>query len=451
MTPASLADRVRDIQTGTPGLDAVIDLVHAGRLPEAAVAMQPILDQPGAGPSEWYWAAVLCHQMRRYDGACAMFESVLDAWPDFGPALYNAGVAWECQGRYEAAASRYRRAIAQWGPTSPAVPPLVNLAGCLYRLGKAEDGYDAHSRALDVDCTGDDEALTARSAVRLLRGDYARGFAEYESRRRLGQFRSANWAPAFGAPWEGQKTRTPVLLYHEQGAGDTIQMLRYAADVERMSGCPVILCVQPELKRLCEGWHRQPWAIKRVITRAELDPKRHHWHAPLMSLPYLTGHTDVVPSAPYLKAAARPAGKPPLAVGLCWKGNPEHNNDRDRSVPSFDVLKPLLAAFPHVRWVSLQQGAAAPFSPALAARDFAETADIVAGLDLVITIDSAVAHLAGALGVPTWILVPTAPEWRWGLGESTPWYPSATLYRRRSTTEWGEMVGRIAADLGRLV
>ena len=253
-----------------------------------------------------------------------------------------------------------------------------------------------------------------------------------------------------------------MLVHAEQGLGDTLQFARYVPMLAARGG-RVVLEVPPELCRLLAG----------LAGVAELVPHgaplpRVAVQVPLLSLPgrFGTGPDTIPAATPYLRAEpgavaawrARLGAASGLNVGIAWAGSRLHRNDRHRSV-ALDRLAPL-ARIPGARLFALQVGAAAAelgpaglpihdLAPDIA--DFADSAAIVTALDLVVTIDSALAHLAGALARPVWVLVPFAPDWRWGMtGESTPWYPTMRLFRQRRPGDWDEPVGRVAAALAAL-
>jgi hypothetical protein len=231
--------------------------------------------------------------------------------------------------------------------------------------------------------------------------------------------------------------------------------------VARRGAGRVLLLVQAPLRRLLAGLP----GVDRLLTPGETLPP-FDLHCPLLSLPgaFRTALSTVPAEVPYLRpepeAAARwrerLAPLPGLRAGLVWAGNPGHSNDRNRSIP-FDALSPLWRV-PGVSWASLQVGARAgdprqagtgavhDLSPALG--DFAETAAAIAALDLIVAADTAVAHLAGALGRPVWLMLPHVPDWRWLLRrEDSPWYPTARLFRQERPGDWAGVVGRIAAEI----
>lgn len=300
------------------------------------------------------------------------------------------------------------------------------------------------------------EGWLGRAVTRLVRGDLKNGFEDFEHR----------WMrPMPGPAWDGRRLNGETLLIHaEQGFGDAIQFARFAP-LAADRGARVVLEVHPALVRL----------LRRLDPRVEIHPSDrppppYDLHCPIMSLARLFGATlDNLP-APlcYLTpepgeaaqtAAAIRAGKgreAALNIGLCWAGNPAHKNDHNRSIPAA-VLAELLNT-PGVAFWSLQTGDAAnALPPDLASRlrpppfpltDFAATAALIAALDAVVTVDTSIAHLTGALGVPGRVLLPYAPDWRWLIDRAdSPWHPSLRLIRQQRPGDWAGVVRQISALL----
>lgn len=297
----------------------------------------------------------------------------------------------------------------------------------------------------------------------LRQGRYPEGWAALESRPPNLAFKQLLPAPR----WEGEDLAGKSLLVGQEGGhGDMIMFSRYLPLLRDLGAARLGLICLPGLKRLFSTLE----GVDTVIAMGEPipGPGWDHWILPA-SLPLRFGTTaDTIPAPiPYLRPdAARSeawAGRlpPRPRVGLVWKGNPDFMNDLDRSLPHLHALAPL-AAVPGVRFVSLQKGpgqdeAAAPpagmdlFDAAPDLHDFADTAALVAQLDLVIAIDTAVAHLAGALGRPCWVLLPHyRTDWRWfETGEASPWYPgSMRLFRQGPDRDWAPVLARVAAELG---
>jgi len=312
----------------------------------------------------------------------------------------------------------------------------------------------AFARAIAAD-PGLADGWWNRGILRLLRGDYARGLADYEWRwRRPGVVR-----PTFAMPaWRGEDPAgRRILVWSEQGHGDAIQFLRFVPMLAGL-GAEVVLAVPGRLLGLVAGVDGigRAVAIEAPLPAADLE-------APLMSLPLLLGLGDATPEVASPALAPPPAvalardGRP--VVGLVWAGSPVNESDAWRSL-TLQRLRPALAVG-GLRWLSLQFGpraadiAAAGLADRLAdpgerLGDFAATAGFVAAVDLVVTVDTAMAHLAGALAKEAWVLLAHVPDWRWGLaGETTPWYPSLRLLRQRSPGDWDGVVDRLARALER--
>ncbi|MBM3801935.1 MAG: glycosyltransferase family 9 protein [Acidimicrobiia bacterium] len=283
-------------------------------------------------------------------------------------------------------------------------------------------------------------------------GRLPEGWAAYESRLRISDLVPPR---RFDAPvWDGQPFQGQTLLVTaEQGLGDTIQFIRYVPMAKARGGAIVVECQAP-LTGLLEGCK----GIDQIVSCGQPLP-HHDWHISLLSLPYVFQTTlETIPNeVPYLKllhTVERVPGKP-LRVGLAWAGNPRQQRDRMRSC-RFEELLPLFEVA-GIHWVCLQKEIPAADLDTVVAcdrvervnlSDFAATAQRMPGLDLVISVDTSVAHLAGALGVPVWILLAKASDWRWLLErDDSPWYPSARLVRQRTTGDWKEVVRRVSAEL----
>lgn len=365
-------------------------------------------------------------ELRRYDEALLCLERALELQPDMALALYNQGNALQCQNRLEAAMRSYDAALAL-------APEMV----------------DAHF---------------AQSACRLLMGDLPQGLRQYEWRLRKPKYLAQQHTrPRWlgDAPLQGKT----LLVYAEQGLGDTLQMVRYLPQLAAR-GARVILQVQDALQTLLE--HVAGASGVTVIGAQQAPP--HDLHVALMSLPAVLGASlSTIPAdVPYIRAdAARSAqwqrklgARTAPRVGLAWAGNPKHDNDSMRSIPLPKMLQLLQ---PGRQCISLQRDLNAADrlllarTPALhnyadAQTDFAETAALVAQLDLVICVDTSVAHLAGAMGKPVWLLLPFAPDWRWMLErEDSPWYPTMRLFRQQRPGDWDAVLEnvRVALDADR--
>ena len=304
------------------------------------------------------------------------------------------------------------------------------------------------------------EARYVESHLSLLFGDLPLGWDQFEARLELPgrphpqrDFPQPRWQ---GAPFPGQT----LLVTWEQGFGDTLMFVRYLTRVKALGGRVLLSAQGPlaDLAATCPG-------VDGVVPFGDPLPP-FDLHVPLLSLPALFRTTlATIPAAiPYLDVPDRVPNRAALAallapsqgrtrVGLVWAGNPTHPRDRKRSLPP-EALAPL-AALPGVAWHSFQlEPGTAPPLPGLVAlgpllSTFSDTAYALSGMDLVITVDTALAHLAGALGIPTLLLVTFLPDWRWLLGrEDSPWYPSLRLCRQPNPGDWDGLLRRLAAELG---
>lgn len=332
----------------------------------------------------------------------------------------------------------------------------ANLGLALTRLGRFKEALAALRASLQL-APGHRDARLGLATTLLLLGRFEEGFAAYEGRP------TPPAAPGAPPVWRGEALagRT-IRLEAEQGLGDTIQFVRYLPEVAHR-GARVQLVAPAALAPLMRGL---PGLDALSAPGAPTLPS--DFRCALPSLPHRFGaELGAIPSeVPYLRAepvavarwGAALAGLPGRRIGLVWAGNPSHLNDRNRSIP-FHRLAPLWAV-PGVSWVSLQCGAAAAalegasigavrdVSPAL--HDFGETAAALMQLDLLVTVDTSVAHLAGALGCPAWVLLPWLPDWRWLLGRGdSPWYPTLRLLRQQRQGDWDGVLRRVADALAR--
>jgi len=357
-----------------------------------------------------------------------------------GNALYQ-------QRRDREATACYRKAL-ELDPNYASAH--TNLANALLREGQREEMIAHYQRAVELDpqSAGGHYNL---ALAHLREGRCGEGWREHEWRWDFRELKLTR--RKFAAPqWKGEALNGAAILLHaEQGLGDTLQFIRYAPLVAERGGS-VVVEVQPPLQRLLG---RLP-GVKQVIARGAPLPS-FAWHCPLMSLPlaFATEVGTIPVRTPYVHAeqsevetAWRRWPGEGLRVGVAWAGNPRHGNDRQRSM-ALRELQPL-ADVEGVRWYSLQTGAAErqlrelafPAVDALAGvTDFAVTAALMGTLDLVISVDTAVAHLAGAMGIPVWVVLPQLADWRWmDKREDSPWYPTARLFRQQTAGDWSAPV-----------
>jgi hypothetical protein len=303
-------------------------------------------------------------------------------------------------------------------------------------------------------------ARSPRGLLQLLLGRFESGWADYECRRAAtGKVQSQR----FSAPdWDGLPlpAGATLLVHCEQGAGDSIQFVRYLPQVKQRAGCEVVLECPASLTRLFAGLD----GVDRVVVQGGRLPA-HSAQIPLLSLPLKFGTTLATIPAPVPYLGAQPRAdlrrNGPLHVGIVWAGNPAHRFDAQRSV-EFDCMCRWLEKMDSVQWVILQlqrrpdelpelvrqRGWIDPFAGHADPPDYADTAAVVAGLDLVIGVDTSVIHLAGAMGVAVWALIPFSPDWRWMLQrDDSPWYPTMRLFRQGTPGDWAKVLEEVGKEL----
>lgn len=395
--------------------------------------------------------------------AVACFEEALRLRPKFPAVLNRLGAAYSRLHRWKDAVACYLLLVRRQ-PTRASAHQQLGAAYA--ELGQLELAQQHLENALSLR-PNHAAARVDRAVLWLKQGDFERGWTEYEWRWRLPGLRPRSMPKAL---WDGTSlTGRRILLHTEQGMGDTLQFVRYAA-VLQASGAHVILLSPPALARLlarCSG------IDELVLEGAALPP--FDVHAPLLSLPGLlrTNRASIPAQIPYLSAdperieawRRKLESYHGLKIGIAWQGNPNLHNDACRSTP-LAHFEPL-AAVPRVHLFSLQKHVGTvqltrlrsrfPVvdlvrSADLAAGPFMDTAAIMKTLDLVIACDTAVAHLAGALGVPVWLLLSAGnSDWRWMENSTqTPWYPTMRLFRQKTQGDWLEVFQRLAAALNSL-
>lgn len=459
------------------------------RLPEAEKNFREALRLRPDFPEAYNNLGILLENQGAFEGAVAAYGEALRIKPNAADVHNNLGVALAAQRKYDEAAASYRRSLALT-PDSPLA--LNNLGNSLRALGQIDEAVCCLRQAIRlksdyaeaynnlgialVQQRQDREALLCyekalyfrpdypeahlnRSLAWLACGEFERGWSEYEWRWKA---RDVNCRAFRQRRWDGSDLHgRTVFIYLEQGVGDTLQFIRYAR-LLKQRGATVIVEAQNSLLKLLANCP----AIDRLVpTGGELP--EFDLQAPLLSLPGLVGTTfDSIPAdVPYLRAdpqltsrwRERLASIEGFRIGIAWQGNPQYRGDRQRSVP-LRCFAPL-AAIPDVQLISLQKGYGAEQLAEAAGQfpvidlgeidgesgAFMDTAAIMQNLDLVITSDTAMPHLAGALGVPVWTALPLVADWRWMReGERCSWYPTMRLFRQRDSGDWDELFGRIA-------
>jgi tetratricopeptide (TPR) repeat protein len=400
-------------------------------------------------------------------GAWRWLRWALEREPGHAEAVNMHGILLHQEGRFSEAVEVFKQAEALGSRAATS-----NRGNSLLDLGFMDEALQAQELAVERD-PGSFGARYNLSLTRLRLGRWEQGWPGYEARWR---FREVHRAPrVFPQPrWQGEELGgRRILLHAEQGLGDTIQFCRYASMVAARGG-QVILQVQEPALRLMQSLAVVHAGLAQTALLGSKPPE-FDLECPLLSLPAVLGTTvETVPwPGAYLGATAeavagkwiqfpavRTEGEKTLRAGLAWAGNPRYKADRLRSV-KLATLLPLLRT-PGITWITLQKGAAAEQLSTLPNDvsvldgssgdcDLAETAALVSTLDLVITTDTSIAHLAGAMGKPVWILLPHLSDWRWMQQiETTPWYPAARLFRQRAPGDWAAVVERVIGELSKL-
>lgn len=468
-------------------------LLSLGRLDEALGAFERAIELDPKNAEAHSNRAVVLAGLNRREEAVGSYEAALEIRPEFLDAMNGLGVTLQELGRAADALPLYDRALKlrpqSWelhynrgnalralnrpaealdaydlglSLAAPNAAMLANRAVALLSLGRYEEalaGCEA-SIALDPDYV---DAQWNKALLLLMKGDYLPGWRQYEWRWRQAQYKGGEVQE--GVRWLGQpplEAGRRLLMFYEQGLGDTIQMLRYA-EIAAGQGAVVGVVTPPALQELAG-------TVKGVAeSLIGGEPVAYHAWTPMMSLPMAFGTTlETVPSqVPYIhtpeaakaKWAARLGRRRRPRVGLVWSGSATHGNDANRSI-ALARLKPLLEA--DAEFVSLQVEYRDEDRAVLEAdgrildlagelKSLTDTAGVIEALDLVVAVDTSVAHLAGALGKPVLLLLAFVPDFRWGVtGERTPWYPTAKLLRQPTAGDWDAVVTAARAEIDAL-
>ena len=456
-----------------------------------AVSQRLLAIQPNNHDGLAFRGETLLNQ-RRYAEAAAVFQSLIDAHPQSWVGYNGLGVALFHQGRISETAPLYQKAIELVKGRNPG--PHNNAGFVCIGEGQLEEAIEHFQKALEIRADSPnvyvnlanayagrlelDRAITAydralffqpdnpdahlgKALLLMLQGKFSGGLLEYEWRwLKFFEHRQSFEQPA----WDGYDIAGKTILLHsEQGFGDTIQFARFARIIAAR-GANVILRCDRELVSLLSRMDGGTRVVPRESPAPPFDV-----HCSLLSVLYALKITaDTIPgNAPYLFADESLKdrwrklidGLEGMKIGICWAGDSSHTRNRDRSA-SLEMFA-LMRDLPGVHWVSLQKGQPGrepvPRGFNLVnmtdrLHDFADTAALIANLDLVISVDTAVAHLAGGLGKPVWTLVPFKPDWRWMLDrEDSPWYPTMRLFRQRTRRDWSEVIGRVRVALEQIL
>ena len=430
-----------------------LGVIHTleSRLEEAAEAYRNAVHARPVYPEAWNNLALLEYARKDFAACEASYRRALLVAPDYQDALYNFAFLLQEQERLQESLALYERLLGQ----NPGLEEAQNNLGNVYlKLNRVSDAQRAYRETLALNASHKEAPWNLGFAC-LLAGDYAQGWLGYEHRLAQREVSGRSWS----APrWDGQfAAGARILVHHEQGLGDTIQFARYLPLLAEGGMQVEVLCQRPLATLLAgtPGVHlcsTNPDQLARPDFQVPFPSLGYHFRTRLDSIPnqvpYLRNQPERLENWRRLFAEL-PAGR--FRVGLVWQGNPGHKNDHNRSLPE-KYFEELLDV-PNCQFLSLQKGtgSAAPdgvndLAPLL--DDFADTAAAVECLDLVISVDTSVAHLAGALGRPVWTLLPFAPDWRWLLHRSdSPWYPSMRLFRQPVPGDWRAVLRDVKREL----
>ena len=447
-------ERAVDLRPGYPAALHQLGLMLAalGRHAEAVVRFRDALRRETDSARVYNSLGLSLSALQHFEEAIQCYRNAAHLRPDGAEVYSNWGMALARLDRIEEAVSCCEKAI-QLKPDLPGAH--LNLGWVAEQSGQRARALTCFDRAVQLNPTYAD-AHMKRAMLWLQEGNFDAGWPEYEWRWQTADAGNRGLTQPLwvGSPLKGRT----ILLYAEQGLGDTIQFVRYAPQVRRRVGWVVVECQKELLKLLsrCLG-------IDRLVARGSALPA-FDVQAPLLSLPgILRTDLNTVPGhVPYVFADRDHVSRwreelnrlQGTKIGIAWQGNQTHFHDRRRSIPLKAFAQ--LARVPGVRLVSLQKGPGIEQLRDLRdgfglldlggrLDDFMDTAAIMKNLDLVITADTAVAHLAGSLGVPVWVALATVSDWRWLLGrEDSPWYPTMRLFRQERSGDWDQVFGRMA-------
>jgi Flp pilus assembly protein TadD len=437
---------------------AALSLLESGKATEAinlfrrVIEVTPGNSQPAQAAEPYYDLGVALAINRQFDDAIAAYRKSLSIDPNNSLAWNNLGNLLKRTGKLSESVDALREAVRlkpDWAD------PQCNLATTFIAQGDIDSAEKLFDAALAL-APDSPQIHYNHGVLLLLKGDFLRGLPEYEWRWKCSEvhiptrFNSPPWR---GEALEGKR----ILLHAEQGLGDTIQFARYIPLVQQRGG-KIVLCVQPEAISLLKSTR----GVEQIASHPNQLP-RCDTHCYLMDLPHALGTTlETIPNeVPYLYPEPallqtwkeKVGNQTGIKVGLAWAGRPTHTNNANRSIDIVNFVP--LAGVPNVIFYSMQIGPGSEetartdlvdFTPQI--KDLADSAALISSLDLILTVDSAVAHLAGAIAKPVWIMLPFAPDWRWMLGRSdSPWYPTARLFRQAKPGDWQSVIEQVRLDL----
>ncbi len=431
-----------------------------GRFDDAALSFQKVLSLKPDYFGAYYNLGLVYSQQGQLDTARKYYQQTILLNPDFYSAYNNLGNVYLQQDQLETSAKCYQQALFLKPDHYEA---CNNLGNVFFHLGKLKEAEDCYEKVLSLNPDQDFcyRVYMHQGLLFLLSGRFKEGWEKYEFRYHLPEFK---YLQKIHLKWDGSvMPGKTILVRYEQGFGDTIQFIRYLPLVKKRCGKLIFVC-QRQLKSLFKAFP----GIDQMLTKYPEKEEELEYHSAIsmMSLPgiFKTDHDNIPADIPYIfpdknisSEFQKKISSDKLNIGLVWSGNPKYKQDCKRSVPLSEFAP--LAKISGINFHSLQVGNQAKeirYSPDgmiiydwhERLHDFADTAGLIANLDLVITVDTSVAHLAGAMGKPVWTLLPFVPDWRWLMNqEDTPWYPTMRLFRQPHHGKWKPVIEKVAEEL----
>lgn len=429
-----------------------VSLQSQGKADEAIACFRKALVFSPHAPEPYNNMGNALKEQGKYDKAISSYHKALKLKPDYPEAYNNIGAAYQNLNRFKEAISNYQKAI---GLRPDYTEAHINMGISYQYCGRLESAISCYQKAIELDPDNAD-AHFHHSYALLLSGKLQEGWKEYEWRFMRDEWRSVHTYHYNSPRWDGSSFQGKTLFVHaEQGLGDTLQFIRYLPMVKNLGGKVVLETVKPMLNLF-----RDFPGVDELVPLSSKQPlfSEYELYIPLMSVPGLFRTTlDTIPAeVPYIYAEpqkveywrSRLTGTG-FNIGIVWAGNPANADDHNRSCNLTSFFP--LAQIPNVKLYGLQKGQAAPqpiTNLGEELEDFQDTAGVIENLDLVISVDTAVAHLAGAMGKPVWTLLSFAPDWRWLLDrEDTPWYPTMRLFRQTEPGNWDSVIQRATTEL----
>jgi hypothetical protein len=460
-----LIDSLDTIDTIADGhISTGVKLFGRGKVKKAITCFEKAMALDPQNVDAHYHMGMALRRLGESKKAIASFRRALEINPNFFQGWFQLGLLLSKTDSLDHAITCLLTAV-EICPED--IEACIELANVLVAQGDIEAAITIFDRALAIH-SKHPVARWNRSVAHLLSGNFDKGWKDFDWRQRLPGQQFHGLKDAEKSRWEGGSfTGKRLLIYSEQGLGDTLQFVRYLPTVKALGGTVILGTYKPLLPLLknCAGIDHLVELPAKDCPSSSFD-----LYLPIMSLPVVFHTTlETIPSRiPYLdadplkiKAWRNQFTHPAFSVGIVWQGSPSHANDRNRSCPLEQFLP--LVKIPGIQWYGLQKGPGAEEVHQIESQfmidnlgedfdDFSDTAAVLENLDLLISVDTAVVHLAGAMGKTVWTLLPYAPDWRWQRNrDDSPWYPTMRLYRQPARGDWASVFQQVEGDLRQLV